>query len=633
MKSPHFIFYAGEELDFIERVKVITRKWFKDIESFECPGFVLLAPQDFIKQFIIINDHFICAITGWARSLSTPPVDYQFPESFQPHLFQVAHAILNGWPLTSQDITGNFSGVLYQKASHYVEIFSDPASIYPIYYTTFPSGLVGGTHLLLLNQIVRRNIDLVGVVERLSSPEFVNFGSRTIFQEIKRVLPGELVRWDRYKNIQKVFDNTLFKSSMNKFDIRDLAQIVWNDYKTDIHACIGKTARVNLGLSGGWDSRLIAAALRGNNVRCYTHGTQEDEYEVLLAKHIAKILPAEFIYCDFSSEWAPSRERFIKNILSTEATYITEWLAVLDRFDSHTFEPFMLGDMFEAVAGRYMRRLSSRSGRKRLYVQRTLGRDKLPTQKRGDFENWRDNQMEANRSNVFVAASRLNPELFNNRELSEIQGEIDSDMSEVFFRISSHDLIFVDTFDELLNWYLRCINGVSKQVITLNEEFFGLNPTMSFRSLRMISGIHPFSRVSGQLMYHIQRLPELSAFSRIPSANAPFIPSSYPLWISDLIWAGRSTVDQWLIRRAIKARNAKARFRLMKTFNLVQLYNMPSASTNVESWFSGEFINPDAYLDIFNRRAQMQSWPLCNYDITSPASLSLMLDLIDYESY
>lgn len=636
MKTPQLLFYAGNDIGFIEIIKSICRQWNNDIDIIESPGFVIISPKDLLDYCTVDDENYVCALTGWARSMSQPPVDYQRPSSFKMHTHEVAKAVLAGWPITISDITGNFSGVLYQRSHHRLKLFSDPGSIYPMYYATCSSGLLGGTHLLLLNKILNRKLDAAGLIERLSPPEFINIGSRTLLEGVRRVLPGELIQWELHFGVnQKTYDNTFFRPITTKASISDLAEMVWAEYKEDVRACVGENNNVNVGLSGGWDSRLVAAALNFAPVRsvhCFTYGVQENEYEVLLAGKVTQLLQeGEFAFCDFSSEWAPSRERFIRNLKSTESTYITEWLAILSRFASFTFEPFLLGDMFEAVAGRNLRRLSSRFGRKRLYWRRTFGNDSLPISKKGDFESWRTLQMEIVRRNVAIAFNNLSENLRGDLNLSMLQDAILSDFDEVVGRVADHDLIFTDTYDELLTWYLRCVSGTSRQVLSLNERFFGLTPTMSFRALRHISEVHPFIRVSGELMAEIQKLPELSGFAKIPNANAPFIPSNSPLWISDLVWAGRSTIDQKLIKRAMKLQNAKTRMRLINTVNVTELYNISSSHANVASWFSGAYILPDAYLAIFDRRARLKSRPLNNYDITGPASLSLILDLMQLE--
>lgn len=630
LPSPHFLFFSGENLELMGRIRRMSRDWFTDSESINYPGLFLVAPKIFIQYNTASNEQLICGVTGWARSLNLPPVNFQIPASFRPHLLQVAKGIIAGWPLSSTEITGNFSGIVFDKFEHRLMIYSDPGSIFPIYYATGPFGWVGGTHLLLLARILEREIDITGVVERLSPPTFINYGSRTIFQGIKRVLPGECIAWGLMKNeVQKNYDNTFYGGEANKSDLHEQAGEVWDDYKADILACVGETPHINLGLSGGWDSRLVAAALTSRSVSCFTYAVEKNEYEVQVAEKVARLINAEFFFIDFSTQWTPKKDRFLQNILSTESTYIPEWLAILDRFSVHTLEPFLLGDLFEAVTGRYLQRLSSRTGKKQLYLDRALGKIEVPRTKGGDFKHCRDRQMESIRKNASFAMSILNKDVIAGNLRSKILDDVENDVNDLFLRISSHEILYSDAFDEMFAWYSKCNAGIGKQIITLNERFFGLNPTMSFRSLRRISAIHPFTRASGQLMSHIQRLPDFNGLSRIPNANAPFAPSSIPLWLSDLIWAARSTTDQWLIKRALSQRNKNARMRVMKTFNMVHLYNMPEALSNVSSWFSGKFFQPDVFLKSFSDRAKMESWPLCNYDITGPAGLSLILDLVD----
>ena len=128
-------------------------------------------------------------------------------------------------------------------------------------------------------------------------------------------------------------------------------------------------------------------------------------------------------------------------------------------------------------------------------------------------------------------------------------------------------------------------------------------------------------------MNAIAKLPEFDKLARIPSAQIPWLHARTPALAREVIWGARSGIDQVLTRRALKNKNPDMRRRVMPTLDYLREYKHADALPNVQSWFSGKWVNGDAYAAIVRRRAQLAAWPLMNLDIAAPANVSITLDL------
>ena len=133
-------------------------------------------------------------------------------------------------------------------------------------------------------------------------------------------------------------------------------------------------------------------------------------------------------------------------------------------------------------------------------------------------------------------------------------------------------------------------------------------------------------------MNGIIRLPEFDRLARIPSAQIPFLNSRAPDLIKDIFWGTRFGLDQLLIRRSLRTKNANNRQRVLRSLDYVKEYRRENSRRNVESWFSGKYIKRDDYLRIFRERAALNAWTLINVDIAAPANVSIILDLCRAEA-
>ena len=130
----------------------------------------------------------------------------------------------------------------------------------------------------------------------------------------------------------------------------------------------------------------------------------------------------------------------------------------------------------------------------------------------------------------------------------------------------------------------------------------------------------------------IARLPEFDRLGRIPSAQIPWLSGRAPAAIRELLWGLRSGLDQVLMRRVMKTKDPTKRQRVLPSLDYLKEYRREHVVPTVQSWFSGRWVKGDSFVEVTKKRAEMTSWPYINLDITSPANVSILLDLASVEN-
>lgn len=620
-----FIIVFGEKSTTpIENIKKQATIVWREIESINHNLFTLVYPKSRVDGTAMVDTmEFTGCLEGWGAITTAHHLDESMRMFFQ--------IIIKKWPVIQDDFTGCFSGIIFDKKTRKTKLFSDATGIYPLYFYINQSGYcIAGTSLIVIGRALSSKLDLCGVIQRMSPPDYINYGDRTILKEVKRLLPGEMLTIDQSLITNRTYDNSLF-GQMESGNIRQQAESVWEIMKSDVKSCVNERGHIYIGMSGGWDSRFIAGALQTlNNSKTFvTFGMSSEEYEVKLAASCAKVSNANFVFCDFTPKYFPTYEEFSDNMKFGESLLITPWLAVLDAMDSEQRESILLGDMFEALVGRNIKELTSRKSRKTRFLNPKLTKQFLKASTNNDFEIWSSLLIDQILKSQMQILDQINLDYFDGYDTKLLLMEmLYEDLSKTINRVGAHELPYTILYDELFAWYTHG-QSMGTQFLCLKRKHTPLAPTMGIRTLRATSKIDPISRADGRLLHEIQLLPDLLEFSKLPSAAIPFIPSYYPLIIKNLIWGIRSGLDQKLIRRAVASNNHKARQRVVKTIDFVALYNSPGIEQRINSWFENKlYKNSESFIELVRQRGRLESWPLPNMDIVGPASICILADLI-----
>jgi hypothetical protein len=430
--------------------------------------------------------------------------------------------------------------------------------------------------------------------------------------------------------VTSAFDNELCKGLIDS-NVNEAARIVWDTLQRETDLALENEERISVALSGGWDSRLALASVsdRADSIDCLTFGN-ESLHEVRTARRCADTLGARHEFFPIENSYFPPRGFYESLIEKIETANQLQWCTIIDavKNDGHSKDVLLMGDLCESIVALNMRQFSTRNARIRSFMKGLIGQgDQIAPATGEGFARWKETKRAQVTGAILRNIDKLSPELASGCKESLIAEEIDSDLNLCFSRVRDNEPCFAPMFEELFNWFHRARFLIAGQAIFLGSRFRPLCPAISMRFMRLITRVHPRLRIRRRLMNAIARLPEFDALAAVPSAQIPWLSARAPALLREMVWGTRSGIDQALIRRAMKHRDPTMRHRVLPALDYVKEYQRENAVPNVQSWFSGKWLNGDKYVDIVRRRASLDAWPLMNLDVAGPANVSIILDL------
>ena len=284
--------------------------------------------------------------------------------------------------------------------------------------------------------------DKTGIFQRLYCTEMSNIGSRTIVKNLKRLLPGELIRLNvNKKSSLKFFDNSLFNSLNNsKSSLKKISNEYWINFKRELKY-INKSEDLYLALSGGMDSRILLSGIdRSNKLTCLTYGSEKN-YEVKIAKRLSERIGLKFHSFYDSSVYQPDLDTMKKYTYKTESMGVISWLEILEseKIKSIKNYPILLyGDMCEALPGRNIGNFNKRINRIKNFIFKT-------------FLNRPYNFTEINNYNLIEWKKRIIrneierfPNEISGANLKKIEIETTKDINQLIDRILCHNIQYTE---------------------------------------------------------------------------------------------------------------------------------------------------------------------------------------------
>lgn len=586
---------------------------------------VLYAAETHLGRCHFAGDAIACYLQGYVRNTELP-----VSAPLADHMRDASAAMAgDGWPLADA-FTGSFGGVVWNGRDREITLANDVIGFYPVYYLSTDAVLAVSSSLLALGALFDRDVDPIGLATRVVGPEYTTFGRRTIVDGVKRLLPGELLRFAHGSPevAHRAFDNTLYQGIRDE-SLADAASRVWEVVTREVDLALRYDSGVAMGMSGGLDSRILLGAIgREKAIRCMTYG-DEDYYETKLSKRCAEARGAAFSYHPIAPSHFPSRERFREYVLSTEATGLMVWLSILDAQDpSDDGElPMMLGDVCEAIPGRNIKAFASREARIKNFLPSLAGRP-LPftpnTPER--FEAWKQKQF----ARLEHELGAVDVERFGLTR-SQLVDAARADLGELLDRVDAHRLESAELFDELLAWYVHGRISMCKQYLVLKSRFFPISPMTSMGVYRAVSRVRPSYRLNSFLMDKIFATERgLADLRRIPIAQVPFVSYGSNNYLKLVLWGLRSKTDQLLISRAVRRRDPSARSRVLKSIDWCEIYRREGALDTVASWFERDHTGRREHvLDLVAKRARLEAWPLNTFDVASIATANMEVSILE----
>jgi hypothetical protein len=629
-----FCFYYGADHNLLEKLRRAAVFCWGSVEESAHGSFRLFVATEDYEQSFCRTENLIGAVSGYVHNFGeqNPAGDVETNRRRHNERF-LAEISKNSWPL-DDDWTGNFAAAVYSPSKGEITLCNDIIGHLPLYYTQIDKGFAGGTSLIILSRTLECRTDAIGVLQRITVP-FCNYGRRTLLKNVSRLLPGERLQWvQQGAVVNREYDNSLCSELIDS-DVGKAARRVWDCLQNEITTVTGDGKHFAVAMSGGWDSRLVLGGVRqsGSLVTCLTYGG-EDHYETRIARRCAEAIGASHECFPIDDHYFPARREIETLIKETESGNYFEWFGIIEKARSNGIKvPLLLGDLCESIDGRYMTQFSTRKARINSFLSGLAGAaESFPPADAAVFESWRDNKRNEITNALLANLPQLSADLSDSLTKEQAVRKIQADLELSFARVRDNKPHFAAMYDELFIWFHRIRFLLGNQITWLSAAFRPVSPGLSTRFLRLITSIHPKLRIRKRLMNGIIRLPEFDRLARIPSAQIPFLNSRAPDLIKDIFWGTRFGLDQLLIRRSLRTKNANNRQRVLRSLDYVKEYRRENSRRNVESWFSGKYIKRDDYLRIFRERAALNAWTLINVDIAAPANVSIILDLCRAEA-
>jgi len=207
-------------------------------------------------------------------------------------------------------IEGMYSIFLMNIQTEEIRLYRDSSGQKPLYYSFIDQNLFFSSEIKgLLSMGINKEIDFDCVSYFLHLGYLP--GSKSIFKNINRLMPGEVLHFNKRKRMLHIEKIDFFKKSIDAFSFSDISE----DLITLLDLHLQSKTKVSINLSGGMDSAsLLWAAEKSNkNINALTtrfvDAPREYNEEVNLASKLCKNLGIQHEILDIS------KENFIDNYI------------------------------------------------------------------------------------------------------------------------------------------------------------------------------------------------------------------------------------------------------------------------------------------------------------------------------
>lgn len=188
-------------------------------------------------------------------------------------------------------LSGTFLIVIWDKRQNTLLICNDPLGLRPLYYTPLGQDLFFASEVkaLLQHTAVSRHLDKTAIAN------FFHFtyilGERTFFEDIKLLAPGSILKYQGGKWHVRPYWKLSFPGRYPRRSDSWYKELIYNALRSAVERAIQPGLRYGVTLSGGLDSRWMAALLQQfyPQAEAFTFGSQEAQ-DVQCAALVAKTI-------------------------------------------------------------------------------------------------------------------------------------------------------------------------------------------------------------------------------------------------------------------------------------------------------------------------------------------------------
>jgi asparagine synthetase B (glutamine-hydrolysing) len=191
----------------------------------------------------------------------------------------------------AREFNGLFCIVLYDRLVRRLTFISDPYAFRPLFYVKRPTSVIFGTELKALAVVdsEKRRIDPIGTLEMFSYGSHVL--DRTWLEGYVRLPPATVLTVDPDGLRSHPYWVYRYDESAPRLDQATYATVFGTLLDRAVERCMAGSHRVGIFLSGGYDSRSVAASIRDHHlpIPAFTFGhpaSRDVRFGAMLAKRL-----------------------------------------------------------------------------------------------------------------------------------------------------------------------------------------------------------------------------------------------------------------------------------------------------------------------------------------------------------
>jgi hypothetical protein len=413
----------------------------------------------------------------------------------------------------------------------------DPLNYFPLFYEHSRGALLFGSHLWALSRVAGAAPDHTGMMEFMRGNWCLN--GRTLFSGIRKLLPGQTLSFDASAGRLSVSETSQLWAGVADDSRAPSDEQIWEHLLEATRTNWHPEGKAGLMLSGGWDSRIMLAALKhvyGDRLVTLSHGAPGHR-ELELAKGLANRVGARHLEV-FLGPDSMGRPDDLDTVLETTDTLMFPWW----RYGSKALgeagcDVGFSGLLGEVLGGHYTVVGRGRSRRAKEVFRRSVLRSAKQVLSPADglrkvlSQDFRQRNIPFLKHEVSVALHR------------EIAAGIEEDMEGVVTRYQQRGIGDAGRMVEAYNTEYRALDYFCQQPMMLTAQLDVALPLGSRLVVEDILAVPLSRRIHNSLSRNLLRKfqPELL---ELPLAASPFVPASAPILIQE---GGR--VARWVVDR------------------------------------------------------------------------------------
>lgn len=247
----------------------------------------------------------------------------------------------------------NFSGLwnlcIREKQTGNIWLTSDPSAVLPLYYCLRNGDLYYCSHMHIMASVLDAGPDYAGISQKMTLG--FTIGSRTLYDGMMRLNPGETISFDHAsKTISSIYNTVYYTSYRHEKHIKDL---IFTRLSDSFKRMRDQYDTVGLMLSEGFDSRFLGgiAKQQGFKIRSYTHITP-GAGGVSIVEKVVRMLGSDHHFQSVIDGYSHDRGQLEKQLYLADNLNYPFWMPAADYFRkvSNGF-PVIIGSSLDCTLG------------------------------------------------------------------------------------------------------------------------------------------------------------------------------------------------------------------------------------------------------------------------------------------